>query len=151
MEEMLSEKQETEGKVIKASFKKSIFTYQFIVPENDAWEYTKLYLIYRTAKQEQEQVFEIPVQLLRKRKNKLYYRGQIDVTKVHLKPNYWDFRMGFREKGSNEEGVIRLVNRSYLNYLKYCLLFYKNEYVFPDGMFVYPYGMRQEIYPFNTG
>ena len=139
MEEMLSEKQETEGKVIKASFKKSIFTYQFIVPENDAWEYTKLYLIYRTAKQEQEQVFEIPVQLLRKRKNKLYYRGQIDVTKVHLKPNYWDFRMGFREKGSNEEGVIRLVNRSYLNYLKYCLLFYKNEYVFPDGMFVYPY------------
>lgn len=139
MEEMFGEKQDIEGKVLRASFKKNIFTYQFMVPESEEWEYTQLYMIYRTAKQEQKQVFEIPVQLMKKRKNKMYFKAQMDITQMELKPNYWDFRMGIRKKDKSEEQLIRLVNRSYVNYLKYCLLFFKNEYIFPDGMFVYPY------------
>ena len=139
MEEMFGEKQDIEGKVLRASFKKNIFTYQFMVPESEEWEYTQLYMIYRTAKQEQKQVFEIPVQLMKKRKNKMYFKAQMDITQMELKPNYWDFRMGIRKKDKREEQLIRLVNRSYVNYLKYCLLFFKNEYIFPDGMFVYPY------------
>ena len=131
--------QKIEGKVLFAKIKKNILIYRVRVPAiRDArLRYAVLKLYYETKREEDKEEYDYPITLIRKNRTYEVYESVIALDEIHLKPLNWHFSLVVTDGSQNVE--MQLVNRSYLNYLKYCSLFFENSYQFSDGMFAYAY------------
>lgn len=127
------------GKMIYARVRKSKLYLKYRVNNclGDDIEFTEMLLRYRTEKEEYKDEYRFPVKCCKKDKKYLYFKTEIDLCSINFRPIYWDLRLiAFYEE---REFFIHLRNPSYLNFAKYCSLFFVNQYEFGDGMFVYPY------------
>lgn len=137
----MEEKTVAEGKVIFAKVKGKILRYRIRLlklPEESGRYYDQLKLAYVTKRDaDREEYF---FKLCQKRSTGKYivYESRIDLEQIRFKPLNWKFTV-IQKNSAGEQTEVELVNRSYINFAKYCSLFFDNSYTFKDGMFVYPY------------
>ncbi|MFP3153698.1 CDP-glycerol glycerophosphotransferase family protein [Lachnospiraceae bacterium ZAX-1] len=136
---MSGTKEILQGKMVSVKVKKDMIHIKCKVRASlcDTYTCKELRLLYRTDDEKRKQEFALPFISRKETKNYITFRSILDLKEVKLKPMHWDFRL-VATKGDQTFYIV-LKNPSYLNYAKYCLLFFENKYEYGDGMFVYPY------------
>ena len=130
---------EIEGKVLKAKVKGHLLSYCIRIPalQDVQLDNMLLKLSYDTKREKDQQILHYPLTMVRKSKKHWVLESLVDLEQIPWKPLNWKFVLEISKVDCIIE--IPLKNRSYLNYAKYCSLFFDNSYDFGDGMFVYPY------------
>ena len=137
----IDEKNATEGKVIFAKVRGKILRYRVRLPkllQESGSYYEQLKLAYVTKRNADRQEYFFDLSLKKTTRKYVFYESIIDLEQIDFKPLNWKFTV-IQKNPEGEPTEIELVNRSYLNFAKYCSLFFDNSYSFEDGMFVYPY------------
>lgn len=120
-----------DAKVCRVQFKKGRLLLK-IKLENYGYEISRIYMRLRSNVKEQSYDFQIQA---KKRKKKLYYTAELQVSKLQLDQFYWDIR-AIAIKGQQEYDM-ELRNRDlWLHRLMYLR---QMHYRFEDGTIVYPY------------
>lgn len=133
------EEKRVEGKVLTAKVERSFLFYRIRVPEikDETIKYSALKLCYDTKREADRAEYLFDIKLVRQSRKGLIFESKIQLADIAWKPLNWIFSAVVTD--GEQEADMQLVNRSYLNYAKYCSIFFENSFQFPDGMFVYPY------------
>lgn len=135
----LAREKKIEGKILRAKVVKNRLYYRIRVPYEKNWDirYKYLKMAYATKREADAAQYLFPFAKERIGKHSCVLESCICLDDIAFKPLNWNFSAVIGQ--GEEEAELLLANRSYLNYAKYCSLFFSNEYRFPDGTFVYPY------------
>ncbi|EOS25718.1 hypothetical protein C806_01845 [Lachnospiraceae bacterium 3-1] len=133
------EEKQVEGKVLFAKVKGNVLVYRIRVPnvEDDNLKYSGLKLSYDTKREVDRTEYIFEMKLIQKNKKGLIFESKISVEEIPWKPLNWIFSVVVTD--GKQQADMQLVNRSYLNFAKYCSIFFENSFQFADGMFLYPY------------
>ncbi|MCI8280111.1 MAG: teichoic acid biosynthesis protein TagF [Lachnospiraceae bacterium] len=133
------EEDQVEGKVLYAKVRKNKLFYRICVPTimDEGVSYSGLKLSYDTKREADFEEYIFDIRLVRKNSKRTIYESVIQFDEISLKPLNWVFTVTVTDGA--REAAMQLYNRSYLNYAKYCSIFFDNSYCYGNGMFVYPY------------
>lgn len=127
---------DTAFKILSAVIKKKILYIKF-EQLNGNYKYNRSLLIYRTKKKSDETEFEFSDVFQKKGNKKTVYKVSIDLSRLELKPMFWDFVI--ESDYQNRRLRIEPKNKDIAFLYKFYSLFYENTLNFENGMFVYPY------------
>lgn len=136
--ELVNEKK-IEGKILRAKVVKNRLYYRIRVPYSRDWNirYKQLKLSYATKREADKAEYFFTFDKEKIGRHSCILESSICLDDIAFKSLNWNFSVVVCQDG--EETEMLLANRSYLNYAKYCSVFFSNYYQFPDGTFVYPY------------
>ncbi len=134
------------AKVQKFKISKNFFLIRFYMWERPGSIRLVLYFRDRTSQQKDEHQCEYEFTINREREfgGKIYFTASIDLIKVDFTERFWDVALYVEQEGREQPYPIVYIGKA--EKIKNCLLFYRNEFNFKDGMFVYPsLNMNQAI------
>lgn len=129
---------ENKAKIQRYKIKKNHFIIQFVLQERAENIRVVLFFRDRTEFQEQKRQYEYEFSLRRQmeRGGKMYITASINLARVDFVECFWDIALYITQNGNEKPCPLEYMGK--MEKIKNCLLFYRNEFGYADGMFVYP-------------
>lgn len=129
---------ENKAKIQKYKIRKNIFSIKFVIPEKVENIRVLLFFRDRTIQQERAHQWEygFSVRRVKERSGKIHAAACIDLTQVNFIERFWDIALYVTQEGKERAYPLEYMGK--LEKIKNCMLLYRNEHKFADGMFVYP-------------